>query len=118
MRSYRKAIVIKLSEIYEKNVTSRASISSIIEKYRLSSDLKITFDFSQINFLSRSAAQQLILERDYFVNKNIKFEFTNIEFQVNKMLELAESKLERKKIAVTHKQINSIDELECFLCSI
>ncbi len=112
-----REIEIKLSEIYNNSVSSRSSISIILDKYRSDTNLTIIFNFAFIAFLSRSAAQQLVLERKSLEKNNIKFSYINIDLQLNKILELAAHKLERKNLDVVQQHFESSEELNNFLVS-
>jgi anti-anti-sigma regulatory factor len=110
-----RVVEIKLSDIYERSITSRASISTLLDKHRDCTNCVFKFDFNQIIFMSRSSAQQLILERNDFLKKNNRFVFSNIDFQVNRIIELAANKLERKKLETIPLQFKSKEELSNFL---
>ncbi len=107
--------IINLTNIYEKSISSRSSISILVDKYRTSSDVTLTFDFNQIAFISRSSAQQLVLEKKALEKNRIKFVYLNIAPQVNQMLELAAHKLDRKIPDVYVKEFSSKEELSDFI---
>jgi anti-anti-sigma regulatory factor len=108
-------IKINLFDIYGHIVSSRASISVLLEKHTSKSDFNVVINFDKIHFLSRSSAQQIVLVKKQFENNNIKISYINIPFEVNKILELAEQTRIRKKIDVTEKDFSSNKEFEEFL---
>ena len=114
--NYNTKIEIRLSDVYENNVTSRASISTLLDKYKNSKQFEIVLNFSRIIFLSRSSAQQIILEKEKFkVNKTI-ITYINLNPEVSKMLNVAENK-ERRLPVIEHKEFSSTEELEEFMLS-
>jgi anti-anti-sigma regulatory factor len=88
----------------------------LLETYKHDSDITLRFNFNQISFISRSAAQQLILEKKDLEKKRINIVFSNLETQINQMIELAAHKLDRKKLETTQKTFNP-EELEEYLMS-
>jgi anti-anti-sigma regulatory factor len=113
----RSEIVINLSDIYSNSISSRSSITVLLDKHRNQSDLDIVFNFDRIQFCSRSAAQQIVSEKKTFSKNNVTFSYRNVPFDVNKILELAEHKLTRKKLDIKEKEISSQEEFESFLLS-
>lgn len=114
----KKEIVINLYDIYTHSISSRSSVSFLLDKYRKETDLKIVFNFDRMAFCSRSAAQQMVLEQKKLLGNNIKIEFRNVPFEVNKILELAQHKLDRKKIEVHHVQFSTPADFESFMLAI
>ena len=112
-----KDITINLFDVYERSISSRSSISMLLDRYKNDSNLTLRFNFNQIAFISRSAAQQLILEKKELEKMKINIIFSNLESQINQMMELAAHKLDRKKINVTQKTFANAEELNEFLLS-
>jgi hypothetical protein len=57
----------------------------------------------------------LVLEEKAFKNRNIKFRYSNLDFAVNRMLELAQHKLVRRSPELHFKTFKSEEELEEFI---
>jgi anti-anti-sigma regulatory factor len=112
---YTKPEIIALSSIYETTISSRSSISILLKKFKTSHNLNIVFDFYGIYFMSRSSAQQLMLEKKELEKNNIKISFINITPNVNKILEVAEHKLDRTILNMVVKDIQSTEELALFV---
>jgi hypothetical protein len=110
-----KEIEIRLYDVYTTSVSSRSSITTLLKKYYSESNLLISIDFANVHFVSRSAAQQLILERKALEPRNICFRYINIEFHINTILELAEHKLTRKQLDVKSVVFNNNKEFNEFI---
>ncbi len=81
---------IRLSSFFSKSISSRSSISMLLDNDI--SDAIFILDFERIDFVSRSAAQQLELEKTKLKAKNVQIYLINTNDNINKMIELAKNK--------------------------
>jgi anti-anti-sigma regulatory factor len=108
---------IRLADIFPENIISRSSISMLFNNKM--QDSKIELDFSKIFFLSRSAAQQLELEKVELRKRNVEISCINANETIKKMLELVRNQSKsRINSEVTFKTFKSESERTEFLMSI
>lgn len=88
-----KSARIILSSKFTRSVSTRAAIENLFKD--LIAD-EIVIDFSDIHFISSSAAHQMVTEIKLLEKKNVKVICENTTEDVSKMLELA--KTDRKNI--------------------
>ncbi len=108
---------INLSEIYVNVISSRDSIALLLKKYYAASDVEIVLNFDRILFISRSAAQQLILERKILEQNRIRLRLENLSPFVNQMIQLADAKRKKNPPVITSREFDSPLELQEFLTS-
>jgi predicted Zn-ribbon and HTH transcriptional regulator len=81
--------VIKLSDYFDSNIITRTAISKVFDEVVSKDTNSIYLDFKSINFISRSAAHELLTrirrenKRGYFfqninVNANISYMFSTV----------------------------------------
>ncbi len=79
------------------SIKSRAAVRSF---FRLAADEKtVKVDFAKIEFLSRTAAHELLLMQNSLSSKGVNVSFLNVSPQVNEMLELVNRSLGKEKQA-------------------
>jgi anti-anti-sigma regulatory factor len=110
-----KSEVIILSKKFNRIVSTRAAIENLFRD--LIAD-ELVIDFSDIHFISSSAAHQLITEIKILEKKNVKVSCENVHKDVFRMLELAKS--DRKNIftvtpAMKHNIVRSESDLSKLL---
>ena len=88
-----KSVRIILSSKFTRSVSTRAAIENLFKN--LVAD-ELFIDFSDIHFISSSAAHQMVTEIKLLEKKNVKVILENTTDDVSKMLELA--KTDRKNI--------------------
>ena len=110
-------ISIRLSDIFKENIISRSSISLLFnEKMQ---DSKIELDFSKIVFLSRSAAQQLELEKMKLRKRNVEVTSINTNEVIKKMFEIVKNQSKSKSSSqIIFKSFKSESERTRFLMNI
>lgn len=88
-----KSVRIILSSKFSRCVSTRAAVENLFKE--LLAD-EIAIDFSDIHFISSSAAHQMVTEIRLLERKNVKVICENTMEDVSRMLELA--KTDRKNI--------------------
>ncbi len=79
---------IKLSDYFDNQLNSRFSVRSILSKIK---NEDVIIDFININFISRSAAHELLYSVDKFAEKGVKIIFKNLNTEVQQMLNKVDS---------------------------
>ena len=107
---------IKLHKKFDNIISTRAAIDEVF-----SSDTRkleeIYIDFSEISFISSSAAHQLVLKMREYEKKNIQVTLLNMKEEVERMINIA--KTDRKNIFTSQPvevvEVISEEELEDLL---
>ncbi|WP_016777416.1 STAS domain-containing protein [Anaerophaga thermohalophila] len=102
---------IKLSKYFFNQINSRSSIDLVIK--RLKKGRNYSVDFSDIDFLSRAAAHQLVSLQNKLSNEGIDLTYVNVSNHVNSMIEKVEkSATNSVKHATFVKYLNIREESE------
>lgn len=109
---------IRLSETYISILSSRDSITRLFKEYHSLANIEVVLDFNNIVFISRSAAQQLILERRQLESNKSRVVLENLSPFVNKMIQVADAKRKKNIPKITTKEFSTPQELEEFLISL
>jgi len=88
-----KSELIILSSKFNRSISTRAAIENLFKN--LIAD-EVVIDFSDIYYISGSAAHQIITEIKFLEKKNVKVSCEHMNDDVSRMLEL--SKTDRKNI--------------------
>jgi anti-anti-sigma regulatory factor len=88
-----KTVKIILSNKFNRSVSTRAAVENLFKDLIAE---EVVIDFSDIYFISSSAAHQMITEIKLLAKKNVKVSCENTNADVSRMLEL--SKSDRKNI--------------------
>lgn len=111
-----KTKIVSLRKYFSNSISTRAAIENIFD-FNLSNLKSITYDFTEINFISSSAAHQFVLELEKIDSNRIEVTLTNIVDDVQKMLDLSRS--DRKNLFTTQKidfvTVTSNKDLESIL---
>ncbi len=106
----------EISSIFNESISSRSAISSVFDE-RIQ-NATITLDFKDICFVSRSAAQQLELEKVALKKRNVDLVMVNTSESIEKMFLLAEDKSQRlEKLDITIKTFSTEIERREFMLS-
>ncbi len=84
---YTPTHTIRLSQVYDKIITSRSAITSVIEK---SPKVNIILDFDEIQFINRSACQQIEIERVNLDLIGLTIKVMNVNETIARMLSLVQ----------------------------
>ncbi len=98
-----KETKIKLHRLISNNISSREAIHLIEDKIFCSSkpeDLNITLDFNNINFISKSFADEVLKLEQKLRNKKLHSESINLNDNVKKMLKSSVNRKKKKQIKV------------------
>ena len=104
-----------IADYLPSTITTRMAMEKIRQNLNLADDRIVAFNFSNIDFISRAFADELL----HFIEKNnIKAQFTNVNSVVNQMLTVVnKNRKQRNKgfhnIAITHFQER--EQLDHFL---
>jgi len=96
-----KTIKISLSKLITKNIATRQAIDLVKREIFTLSNLRnftIELDFTNVNFISRSFADELINLRKQMENKDAILEFVNMNNEVDNMLKIVSTQKASKKI--------------------
>lgn len=107
---------IALSKIFDKQVSSRSAVDSVFSD--ISGVHHIVLDFSSIEFISRSAAYQLISTLDQLQNSRITVEMVSLFPEVSQMINKVRQSIKNpKKLAayVEFVTFSSEKEMEDFV---
>lgn len=105
-----------LKKKFSDSISTRSAIENIFsfDKNNVNS---VTLDFNGIKLISSSAAHQFFLETTSLKKSMIDVNYCNVDFEVQRMLDLASK--DRKNIfthqTVQHHKVNSSQELDKFL---
>jgi anti-anti-sigma regulatory factor len=88
-----KSVKIKLSNKFNRSISTRIAVENLFKDIYAE---EIIIDFSDIYFISSSAAHQMVIEVKRLEKQNVKVNIENMTDDVFKMLELA--KTDRKNI--------------------
>ena len=105
----RKKII--LNKKFDKIISTRAAIDKLFD-FDTSNINEINIDFSDIAFISSSAAHQLVLKERELEKKNIQLFLLNVDDEVQRMINIART--DRKNIFTTQpvEVINNLSEKE------
>ncbi|ERM80133.1 hypothetical protein P872_14540 [Rhodonellum psychrophilum GCM71 = DSM 17998] len=109
---------IALSKIFDKQVSSRSAVDSVFSG--ISGVHHIVLDFSSIEFISRSAAHQLICAVDQLQNSRITVEMISLFPDVIQMINKVRQSIKSPKKLATHVEFVSFSsekEMEDFVLS-
>ena len=79
------------------SIKSRDAVRSFFN--HLEEANEVTVNFSKIEFLSRTAAHELLLIQEKLSSKGVDVSFLNVDPEINKMLELVKKSKGREKKA-------------------
>jgi len=97
----KKEAKIKLDRLISNNISSREAIQLIEDKIfclSKSEDLDISLDFSNINFISKSFADEVLKLEQKLKNKKIHSVSINLNDNVRKMLKISVNRKKKKQI--------------------
>lgn len=90
---------IHIQNILPSTITSRKAVELINREMPLVSDASVTFDFANIDFISRAFADELI----HFIADNcISADFQNVNSIVNEMLVVVQKNKKRRDSSFHH----------------
>ena len=92
---------IKLSKIFEGNISTRAAVALINHEIKIDID-KIILDFANIDFISRSFTHELLR---FIENHERKVEIANTKKSVKDMLALVKSAKVKTKQEISNSTI-------------
>jgi len=96
-----------LSEKFNNSISTRIAVENLLKNIKTD---ELIIDFSDISFISSSAAHQMVIEIRLLEQRNINVKCENMNPDVSRMIEL--SKTDRKNLFTTipsikHSIINS-----------
>lgn len=96
-----------LSEKFNNSISTRIAVENLLKNIKTD---ELIIDFSDISFISSSAAHQMVIEIRLLEQRNINVKCENMNPDVSRMIEL--SKTDRKNLfttipAIKHSVINS-----------
>lgn len=109
---------IALRDIFDVQLSGRSAVDSIFTD--LSGVHHLVLDFSSIEFISRSAAHQLLSRVDRLQSERISVEIVSASPEVSRMLSRVRQSIENPKKLATYVEIltfSSEKEMEDFVLS-
>lgn len=109
---------IELSQLFDSQLSGRSAVDSIFSS--LEGVHHLVLDFSSIQFISRSAAHQLISTIDLLQKNRVTVELNSLDQEVEKMLYKVRKSIEKPKKLATYVEFLSFSdekELEKFVLS-
>lgn len=110
---------IELSKLFESQISGRSAVDSIFSS--MEGVHHLVLDFSSIQFISRSAAHQLISKIDLLQKDRVTIELLSLEPEVKRMLSRVRKSIQKPKKLATYVEFLSFSnekELERFILSI
>ena len=100
-----------MNKKFDKIISTRAAIDKLFD-FDYSNLNEIYIDFSDIAFISSSAAHQLVLKERELAKKSVQVIFLNIDDEVQRMINIART--DRKNIFTTQpvEIVDNISEKE------
>lgn len=95
-----KSEVFILSNKFDRSISTRVAVENLFKS--LTAD-ELVIDFTNICFISASAAHQMVIEIKLLDKKNVNVTCENMNYNISKMLELA--KTDRKNIFTVTPQM-------------
>lgn len=83
--------IINIAETLAPVISSRDAVDDLRRSIKRASTIDVALDFSDVQFLSRSAAHRLLIIKEEFANRRLKkkvISFINTNDDVRKMLKL------------------------------
>ncbi len=109
---------IVLSELFDRQISGRSVVDSIFSE--MEGVHHLVLDFSSIQFISRSAAHQLITSIDQLQKSRVTVELESLQMEVDQMLSQVRKSIQKPiKIATYVEFLNFSDEkkMEEFMLS-
>jgi len=110
---------IKLSDYFNNQINSRSAVSSFLNQ-KIDKE-NVILDFSDINFISRATAHELLSSVDKFANRGVKITFTNLNSQVESIIDKVDASRKdsfKKATFVNRISFSSEKEFNNFLLSL
>lgn len=110
---------IIISDYFDNQLNSRANVKSFFNKLNIKKNT--TLDFSNIDFISRSSAHELLSLINKLSEQNIKIKMINLSKQVNEMLEKVADSIRtnfKRKTYVNYINIQSKSALDSYLMTL
>lgn len=104
--------IVQISKYLPVVISTRDSIRRLFETNDLPSFQKVVFDFSEINFISRSAADELI---KLINNYSIKEQFIHVNENIDSMFNAVRYKNKSREEIFTVTEFTTQNELIQFL---
>jgi anti-anti-sigma regulatory factor len=111
---------VNLKNLYGNFLQFRISIDLLTNKideiYNINNDNEIIVDFKNIDFISRSCADELIkVKKNYLIENKINLKFINVSDEVNNIFHTVEKTQNVKKTKLTYDiPVSQYNETELF----
>lgn len=110
----KKIIKINLSKLIAKNIVTRQSIGlikhKIFDNLNKLQDVIVVFDFINVEFVSRSFADEFMNFKKELNHRHIESEFINTNKEISSMFKIVSSP-EKRKIKMINIKTRSLDKL-------
>jgi anti-anti-sigma regulatory factor len=110
---------IELSKVFDSQISGRSAVDSIFSS--LEGVHHLILDFSSIQFISRSAAHQLISTIDLLQKNRVTVELLSLEPEVERMLSKVRKSIEKPTKLATYVEFltfSSEKEMDKFILSV
>lgn len=109
-------IKIKLSNLISKSISSRQAVKLIEDRIFAFSNYNKTnviLDFSNVNFISRSFADEILDLKEKLKNKKIYLKFMDTNNEINKMFKITSFHRENKTKAQVNLKAVDLESVAC-----
>jgi len=109
-----KVIKIDLASLIAKNIATRQSAELIRSEIFRIAPLKenIEIDFSNVDFISRSFADEILHLKDEVKKRDIAIQFSNTNNEVENMLKIVTSQVSKKQRSIDFETAN-LEKMAC-----
>jgi anti-anti-sigma regulatory factor len=115
----KKILTIIVSEIFENKINSRSSVELLFNQ--LIDVDKVIIDFKSIEFISRAAAHELVVNIEKHQSRGVDVTLKNVDSAINKMLDavnVSRKSNAKKATFVQRLTFSTEQEFNAFLLSI
>ncbi len=101
-------VIIKLNEVYKDTISFRKTVTDLFNRYNKVSNATILIDFDKVKKISRSAADQYLIEKNKLRANNNRLVELHVSEYINLMFKTVKS---NQRSLTEYKVKTSIDEL-------
>jgi anti-anti-sigma regulatory factor len=96
--------VVHLSKVFHSGISARDAVKKIFEEKH---QKNLVLDFSNINFVTRSAADQLLKEKSKSGSSDTLIRFINVSTPVSRMFNAVEASKKQPRLLLEEKKCSA-----------
>lgn len=106
---------IQIKSLLGKVISTRQHIDILRKKLRTLNNSEIILDFTGVEFISRSFADELLkLQKENIDKHQLKIKFENLEYSVTKMIAVVKKGYKNKrKNLIPITKVSKLEEITC-----